>query len=83
MATKFQNFMNDDVRALKHALENLNTWKSTFRRIPTGTLSRHSENSELKPNLSSKLFRAWSSPSSPERQGKLLWIGQNTCEIIP
>ena len=53
MATKFQNFMNDNVRALKHALENLDTGKSTFRRILTGILSKHSENSELKPNLSS------------------------------
>ena len=56
MATKFQNFMNDNVRALKHALENLDTGKSTFRRILTGILSKHSENSELKPNLSS-IFR--------------------------
>ena len=54
--------MTDNVRALKHALENLDTGKSTFRRILTGILSRHSENSELKPNLSSKLLRAWSSP---------------------
>ena len=61
MATKFQNFMNDDVRALKHALENLDTGKSTFRRILMGILSRHSENSELKPNLSPKLLRARSS----------------------
>ena len=53
MATKFQNFMNDNVRALKHALENLDTGKSTFRRILTGILSKHSENSELKPNLNS------------------------------
>ena len=45
--------MNDNVRALKHALENLDTGKSTFRRILTGILSKHSENSELKPNLSS------------------------------
>ena len=41
--------------------KNLNTLKSTSRRILTDILSRHSENSELKPNLSSKLFRVWSS----------------------
>ena len=43
--------MNEDVRAQKDALENLNTRKSTSRRILTGILSK---NSELKPNLSSK-----------------------------
>ena len=69
-------------QGIKHALENLNTRKSTFRRILTGILSRHSKNSEIL-NLSAKIFRAWSSLSSPERQGKLLWIGQNTREIIP
>ena len=30
------NFMNEDVRALKDALENLNTRKSTSRRILKG-----------------------------------------------
>ena len=40
--------MNEDVRAQKDALENLNTRKSTSRRIVTGILSK---NSELKPNL--------------------------------
>ena len=54
MATKFQNVMNEDVRAQKDALENLNTRKSTSRRIRTGILSK---NSELKPNLSSKRSR--------------------------
>ena len=49
MATKFSTFMNKDVRALEDALENLNTRKSTSRRIPTVILSRLSENSELKP----------------------------------
>ena len=39
-----------DVRAQKDALENLNTRKSTSRRIITDILSK---NSERKPNLSS------------------------------
>ena len=43
-----------DVRAQKDTLENLNTRKSTSRRILTGFLSK---NSELKPNLSSKRLR--------------------------
>ena len=47
---------DEDVRALKDALEN--TRNSTSRRILTGILSKNSENSELKPNLSSKLLRA-------------------------
>ena len=42
--------MNEDVRTQKDALENLNTRKSTSRRILTGIFSK---NSELKPNLSS------------------------------
>ena len=54
MATKFQNVMNEDVRAQKDASKNLNTQKSTSRRILTGILSK---NSELKPNLSSKRSR--------------------------
>ena len=45
--------MNEDVRAQKDALENLNTQKSTSRRILTGILSKNFENSELKPNLRS------------------------------
>ena len=48
------NVMNEDVRAQKDALENLNTRKSTSRRILTGILSK---NSELKPNLSAKRSR--------------------------
>ena len=40
--------MNEDVRAEKDALENLNTRKSTSRRILTGILSK---NSELKRNV--------------------------------
>ena len=53
---------DEDVRALKDALENLNTRHSTSR-ILTGILSKNSENSELKPNLSSKLLREWNSRS--------------------
>ena len=48
----------------KDALENLNTRKSTLRRILTGVLSK---NSELKPNLSSKRLREWSSRSIRSR----------------
>ena len=44
----------------KIALDNLKTRKSTSRRILTGILSK---NSELKPNLSSKGSREWSSRS--------------------
>ena len=45
--------MNEDVRALKDALENLNTRKSTPRRILSGTciLPKNSENYELKPKF--------------------------------
>ena len=53
--------MNEDFMALKDALENLNTLKSTSRRILTGILLKNSENSEVKPNLSSKRLREWSS----------------------
>ena len=42
----------------KDASENLNTRNSTSRRFLTGILSK---NSELKPNLSSKRSREWSS----------------------
>ena len=48
------NVMNEDVRAEKDALENLNRRKSTSRRILTGILSK---NSEVQPNLSSKRSR--------------------------
>ena len=59
---------NEDVTALKDALENLNTRKSTSRWILTGVLSQNnSEKSELKPNLSSKLFRERSSGSIRSR----------------
>ena len=49
--------MNEDVGALKDSLENLNKQKSTSRRILTGILSNNSENSQLKPNLSSRRLR--------------------------
>ena len=39
--------MNEDVRAFKDVLENLNTRKSTLTRILTGILLKNSENSEL------------------------------------
>jgi len=52
--------MNEDVMAVKDALENLNTLKSTSRRILTGILLKNCENSEFKPNLSSKCLREWS-----------------------
>ena len=38
----------EDIMALKDALENLNTQKSTSRRILSGMLLKNSENSELK-----------------------------------
>ena len=40
--------MNEGVRAFKDALENLNTPKSTSRRILSGILSNNYENYELK-----------------------------------
>ena len=59
MATYFPFFsvprcgqVNGDDRALKDALENLNTRKSTLRRIPTGILSK---NSKKMANLTKKL----------------------------
>ena len=69
MATNFKKFKNGDVRALKDALEKLNTRKTTSRRILTSILLRHSENSALKPHLSSKLLRAYSSPIDAIKPG--------------
>ena len=43
--------MNEDVRTLKDALENLNTRKSTSRRIRSGFNKKNSENSELNPKF--------------------------------
>ena len=51
-------------QGLKRPLENLDTWKSTSRRILTGILTK---NSELKPNLSPKRSREWSSRSIRSR----------------
>ena len=46
-----KNVMNKDIRALKDALENINTRKSTSRRILSGILSKTcSERYEDKPN---------------------------------
>ena len=39
---------SEDIRALKDALENLNTQKSPSRRIVSSMLLKNSENSELK-----------------------------------
>ena len=44
----FKNVRNEDVRALKDALENLNTRKSTSRAILSGILSQKSKTHELK-----------------------------------
>ena len=46
-----KNVTNEDVKALKDALENLNTQMSTSRRILSGIFSKNSENSELKPKF--------------------------------
>jgi len=45
------NVMNEDVKASKGALENLNTPKSTSRKILSGILSKNYENYELKPKF--------------------------------
>ena len=44
----FLNVMNEDVRALKDALENLNSQMSTSRRILSGILLKNSGNYKLK-----------------------------------
>ena len=49
MASRFQNVMNKDVRALRDDLENLNTRKRTSRRILSGILSKNSQTHELNP----------------------------------
>ena len=46
-----KNVTNEDVKALKDALENLNTQMSTSRRILSGIFSKNSENSEFKPKF--------------------------------
>ena len=46
-----KNVTNEDVKALKDALENLNTQMSTSRRILSGIFSKNSENYEFKPKF--------------------------------
>ena len=69
-------------QGIKRRLKNLNTQKSTSRRILTGILLK---NSELKPNFSSKRSREGSSWSmrSRIRDGPLknLWGGGGTGEV--
>ena len=72
MATKFQNVMNEDARAQKDGLKNLNTRKSISRRILTGILLK---NSELKPNLSSKRSRECRSSRSIRSRINMTLIG--------
>ena len=43
--------MNEDERALKNALENLNTQKSTSTRILSSVLWKHFEKYQLKPKF--------------------------------
>ena len=43
--------MNEDERALKDALENLNTQKSTSTRILSSVLWKHFEKYQLKPKF--------------------------------
>ena len=76
--------MKEDVRALKDALENLSTRKSTSRRILTGILSKNSEKSELKPNLSSNLLREWSRRSIRSRitMSKIHYCERNSSSMI-
>ena len=58
MAAKFlNNVMNEDIKALKDASENLNTQKSTSRRILSGILSKNFENSKLKPKFKLLTFQ--------------------------
>ena len=47
--------MNEDIRALKDALENLNTHRSTW--MLSGIFSKNSENYELKPKFKLKTFQ--------------------------
>ena len=57
-----KNVTNEDVKALKDALENLNTQMSTSRSILSGIFSKNSENYELKPKFKLyKVFSMWSS----------------------
>ena len=53
-----KNVTNEDVKALKDTLENLNTQMSTSRRILSGIVSKNSENYELKPKFKIQSFLA-------------------------
>ena len=57
MATFWTSQWNKDVRALKDALENLNTRKGTSKRNISGILSKHSENYELRPKFKLQTFQ--------------------------
>ena len=48
---KVLTVMNEDVRALKDTLENLNTQKSTSTRILSSVLWKHFEKYQLKPKF--------------------------------
>ena len=48
---KVLTVMNEDERALKDALENFNTQKSTSTRILSSVLSKHFEKYQLKPKF--------------------------------
>ena len=48
---KVLTVMNEDERALKDALENLNTQKSTSTRILSSVLWKHFEKYQLKPKF--------------------------------
>ena len=71
MAAKFlNNVMNEDIKALKDASENLNTQKSTSRRILSGILSKNFENSKLKPKFKLLTFQCMKFLID-----RLLWFG--------
>ena len=57
MASMFKIVMNENVRALKGALQKLNTRKSKKDQF-TGILSKKSDNYELSQNVRSNLFLA-------------------------
>ena len=66
----FSGKTNEDIKALKDASENLNTQKSTSRRILSGILSKNFENSKLK--LKFKLLTFQCVKFLIDR---LLWLG--------
>ena len=71
MAAKFlNNVMNEDIKALKDASENLNTQKSTSRTILSGILSKNFENSKLKPKFKLLTFQCMKFLID-----RLLWLG--------